>query len=315
VVAVSEKDLLGLGAQLNEARKATGRSEEDVARALLLDASVIHALETEDFDVLPEPTYVRGYIRSYARQVGLNPDELLELYAQLGHDEPEWEINEPARHEVAQGRKFRHITAIVFVVILGLLVTWLLTEGNGHKDMDEESAAPVEEVQPAASDEPGLPEEAAQPEPIDSTTLSEQSESDQIPVEEESLPPDELPVEEQVAEPEPEPEPEPVKAVSETTEDESLGNFSLAGVNAEGKDRISLTFTGDSWVEIVDANKVQVLRGLFKKGVARELVGSAPFSVFLGNTQGVEIKINGQPFDPAPYTRRDSTSRFTLKAP
>jgi cytoskeleton protein RodZ len=311
VVSVSDKDLLGLGARLSDARKAAGRSQEDIARGLLLDVQIIRALEAEDFDALPEPTYVRGYIRSYARQVSLNPDELLELYAQLGHNEPEWEINEPARHEVAQGRKFRPVTVIVFVVILGLLVTWLLTEGNGHKDLDEETAAPIEEVQSAATDESTVPAEESQPEIVDSTALEPQSESDQVPVEEEAQsqpkPQDELPVEES--------EPEPVKAVSETTEDESLGNFSLAGVNAEGKDRISLTFTADSWVEIVDANDVQVLRGLFKKGVVRQLVGSAPFSVFLGNTRGVDIRINGKSFDPSPYTRRDSTSRFTLKAP
>lgn len=307
---MSDKDLLGLGARLSDARKAAGRSQEEIARHLILDVQIIRALEEEDFDALPEPTYVRGYIRSYARQVSLNPDELIELYAQLGHDEPEWEINEPARHEVAQGRKFRHITAIVFVAILGLLVTWLLTEGNGHKDLDEETAAPVAEVQPAVTDEQNVPAEEPQPEPVESTVESE-SGNDQIPVEEEVQTP--LPVEQ--AAQEQEAEPEPVKPGTETADDESLGNFSLAGVNAEGQDRVSLTFTADSWVEIVDANDVQVLRGLFKKGVVRELVGSAPFSVFLGNTRGVEIKINGQPFDPSPFTRRDSTSRFTLKAP
>jgi len=312
---VSDKDLLGLGARLSDARKAAGRSQEEMARALLLDVHLIRALEEEDFDALPEPTYVRGYIRSYARQLSLNPEELIELYAQLGHNEPEWEINEPARHEVAQGRKFRHITAIVFVVIIGLLVTWLLTEGNGHKELSEETAAPVAEEQPVASDEQNLPAEEPQPGLAEQPLEASQAESEQVPVEEEAQtqPQAELSGQEQQAESEP--EPQPVTEVAVPAEDESLGNFSLAGVNAAGKDRISLTFTGDSWVEIVDANKVQVLRGLFKKGVARELVGSAPFSVFLGNTQGVEIKINGKPFDPSPYTRRDSTSRFTLKAP
>jgi len=306
---VSENDI-GLGTRLSEGRKAAGRSQEDIARDLLLDVHIIRALESEDFDALPEPTYVRGYIRSYARLLSLDPEELLEIYARLGHDEPEWEINEPARHEVAQGRKFRLVTAIVFVAIVGLLVTWLMTEGNGHKEEAEDTVASHEAVVPEMPHVQAPLVEELESEPVGAETVPQPEDQEAVS---EAGP--EAPVQDEPPAQEPEGGPDSVNEVAGVAEDESLGNFSLAGVDAEGQDRIVLTFTADSWVEIVDANDVQVLRGLFKKGVVRELVGSAPFSVFLGNTQGVAIKINGESFDPSPYTRRDSTSRFTLKAP
>jgi cytoskeleton protein RodZ len=309
---VSDSEV-GLGSLLVESREQAGLSQDDVAKDLHLDLQVIKALESDAFDELPEPTYVRGYIRSYARLLSLTPEDLLAIYDQQDHNEPEWEINEPAKHEVAQGRQFRHITLVVALVIIGLLITWLLTEGNGHKDEVQKedmvvtsSAEPVE-INPQS--EITSPKE--QPEPLAPLAVDEPV--DTAPATEESVV-----VAEQadVAIEEPVTEQEPVEDALPVADDESqsLGDFSLAGVVAEGQDQVKLTFSNDSWVEIVDSNGVQVLRGLFKKGTVRELVGSAPFSVFLGNTQGVAIEINNQSFDPAPFTRRDSTSRFTLKA-
>ncbi len=301
---------VGLGARLVESREQAGLSQNDVAKALLLDLSVIKALESETFDELPEPTYVRGYIRSYARLLSLTPEDLLEIYDQQDHNEPEWEINEPARHEVAQGRQFRHVTLVVALVIFGLLVTWLLTEGNGHKDEAQEEVLVASMEEPAdTSPHSEISSSEEQSEPL--VPLSDSESVDAAPVNEESVA---VAEHSDVAIEEPVTEQELVEGALSVADDESLGDFSLAGVVAEGQDRVKLTFNNDSWVEIVDSNGVQVLRGLFKKGTVRELVGSAPFSVFLGNTQGVAIQINNQSFDPAPFTRRDSTSRFTLKA-
>lgn len=302
---------IGLGSRIVEAREKAGLSQQDVATDLHLDLHLIQSLESEAFDKLPEPTYVRGYIRSYARLLSLNPEELLEIYDQLGHNEPEWEINEPAKHEVAQGRQFRHVTLVVFLVIIGLLVTWVLTEGNGHKDEDQEEVVAVTESTEPVQVSPHVEDINAieQSEPVEPITGSEPVDSAPVA---EGL----AEIVEQIDEPvqEAEVEPSVVEERISVSDDESLGDFSLAGVVAEGQDRVRLTFSNDSWVEIVDSNGVQVLRGLFKKGTVRELVGSAPFSVFLGNTQGVAIQINNETFDPAPFTRRDSTSRFTLKA-
>jgi len=308
---VSDKEI-GLGSRLVEAREKAGLSQKDVATDLHLDLPLIQALESEAFDSLPEPTYVRGYIRSYARLLSLNPEELLELYDQLGHNEPEWEINEPAKHEVAQGRQFRHITLVVFLVIIGLLITWVLTEGNGHKDgQDQEDVVVVTESSEPAEMSPHAEviNDIEQPESVEPVADSEALDPETVAEE-----PAEIA--EQIDEPVKEAEVEAVVVEERisVSDDESLGDFTLAGVVAEGQDRVRLSFSNDSWVEIVDSNGVQVLRGLFKKGSVREVVGSAPFSVFLGNTQGVTIQINNETFDPAPFTRRDSTSRFTLKA-
>jgi cytoskeleton protein RodZ len=108
-------------------------------------------------------------------------------------------------------------------------------------------------------------------------------------------------------------EEEPVEEVAIV--EDGLDNFELASVQADGTDSVVLRFNKESWAEVFDANGVQLLRGLMKSGTVQQLSGTAPFSVFLGNTPAVEIRINDVEFDASPYMRRDSVSRFTLKAP
>jgi cytoskeleton protein RodZ len=301
--ATEEQPSSGLGEMLSQAREAAGYTQQDVATELHLKPELIRAMDDERFEELPEPAYVRGYLRSYARLIGLEPERVLDAYSALNPEVPEWEFNEPARHEVAQGRNLAPVTFIIFVVIAGLLVTWLLTEGNGNNKESEvivetaeapevSEVAPVDVIEaPAMSSEdasqPETPAEVETPAP-----LIEEAEVKQEPL---------------VLEPE--------SAEEITIVEDSLEDFTLASVQAEGTDKVVLTFSNESWAEVFDANGVQLLRGLMKKNTVQELSGTAPFSVFLGNTPAVEIRINDVEFDATPYTRRDSVSRFTLKAP
>ena len=57
---------LSFGEKLRQTREKRGLSQQEAAKALCLDASIIDALEKEQFDKLPAPVFVRGYIKSYA---------------------------------------------------------------------------------------------------------------------------------------------------------------------------------------------------------------------------------------------------------
>ncbi|MDX1335635.1 MAG: DUF4115 domain-containing protein [Gammaproteobacteria bacterium] len=294
----------GFGELLSQAREQAGYSQQDVAVELHLKPELIQAIDDEKLDELPEPAYVRGYLRSYARMVSVDVETVLNAYSSLNHETPEWEFNEPARHEVAQGRKLTPVTIIVFVITLGLLVTWLLTEGNGGmNEADVVAEAPAPEPEPLQEPVPvavETPESTADPESFPPNELSAEAEpalAEEALVQEDSLTLEEEPVEE--------------VAIVE----DGLDNFELASVQADGTDSVVLRFNQESWAEVFDANGVQLLRGLMKSGTVQQLSGTAPFSVFLGNTPAVEISINDVEFDASPFMRRDSVSRFTLKAP
>jgi transcriptional regulator with XRE-family HTH domain len=69
-----------VGEQLAGARKASGLSLEDVARRTRIPATRLRALEAGMYELLPAPIFSRGFVRAYAAEVGLNPDELVHQY-------------------------------------------------------------------------------------------------------------------------------------------------------------------------------------------------------------------------------------------
>jgi hypothetical protein len=69
-----------LGNTLSRARRARGISLEDVERDTHVSKRYLQALEAEDFSVFPAPVYARGFLRTYARYLGLNPEELVRVF-------------------------------------------------------------------------------------------------------------------------------------------------------------------------------------------------------------------------------------------
>ncbi len=297
----NETMIKGPGHMLAEAREVAGLSIEEVAKELRLEPRLIAALENDDIVHLPEPTYVRGYIRAYSRMLGIDADLLLKRYGTMGHEDPEWEVPEQAKHEVAQGRSQKPFTIIMVVIIVGLLVNWLMTNGEDEAGIDE---AVVSELTTALEPEPVTPEAEKPREETVSAIELEYAVSEPGPVSESQEIAD-ADAQDGLGQPEAAEAAEPVVTELETP----------AAPPIEEDDRISISFTADSWVQIFDANGTQTLRGLFRKGDRKEVTGKAPFTVFLGYTPGVTLDFNGEPYDASQHTRRDSTSRFTLQAP
>lgn len=69
-----------LGQQLKATREAKGLSESEVGAATNILTKVIRALEADDFSSMPAPTYAKGFIRLYAKHLGLDPEPLVEEY-------------------------------------------------------------------------------------------------------------------------------------------------------------------------------------------------------------------------------------------
>src|SRR5688572_27176868 len=79
VLAV-EAAVAEIGAELRRARLARKQSIEDVSRATKINPSFVRAIENEDFAKLPGGLFTRGFLRAYAREVGLAPEEMVERY-------------------------------------------------------------------------------------------------------------------------------------------------------------------------------------------------------------------------------------------
>jgi hypothetical protein len=69
-----------LGITLSRARRARAITLEDVERDTRVSKRYLAALEDEDFSIFPAPVYARGFLRTYSRYLGLNPEELLRIF-------------------------------------------------------------------------------------------------------------------------------------------------------------------------------------------------------------------------------------------
>jgi len=72
-------DQLGIGEMLRRAREQRGLTLSQAAEATRIRSTHLLALEEEDFAALPAPVFARGLLRTYARHVGLNEEELVAL--------------------------------------------------------------------------------------------------------------------------------------------------------------------------------------------------------------------------------------------
>ena len=86
---------MDVGAVLRDARERRGLSLDQLSRATKISATILGVIEQNRRDKLPDGIFLRGFLRAYAREVGLNPEDTVRRY--LGQFEPVTNIIEVAK--------------------------------------------------------------------------------------------------------------------------------------------------------------------------------------------------------------------------
>ena len=269
------------GALLRDAREAAGLSMDDVALQLKLAPRQVRAIEEDDYARLPGRTFVRGFVRNYARLVNLDPDAVvatlprgestspLERLTYTPGSQPMGEI------PVASDRNRKSSTRWLIPLLLLAIVA-----AAAYYEYSRTLSAPrraASDVAPSPASAPaGSPTSTSLPNPLESVRGEPSSPS--------------------AAPPEKAPEPATAPKSSAPAADSS----------------IVLTWTGPSWVEVRDANGTPLLMQTGTAGSTQTLSGAAPFEIVIGNASNVAIAFRGQSVDLAPHTRYN-VARFTLK--
>lgn len=119
-----------LGETLRRARLSKGITIEDAERVTRIPRKYLEALEVENYGILPAPVYARGFLRSYAGYLGLNPGDLLPFFP-VGHvEEPKLE-NLP---EVRQTRSYNPSSMIALGIVGFLIVLVIALYSIGRED-------------------------------------------------------------------------------------------------------------------------------------------------------------------------------------
>ncbi|MGH8751059.1 MAG: RodZ domain-containing protein [Burkholderiales bacterium] len=277
--AADENRKVSAGGALAAARQQLGLSVADVARQLKLAVRQVEALEADDFKNLPRITFVRGFIRNYAKLVQIDSAPLL-IATESMLPAPQIPQAERGVAEIpmASGRKQDWKTYIISAVLALLLVGFFAFEWYHGKP---EKAAVPKPGKPAAAQ----PENARR-EPVPAQR-NETAPAPKPVVEPAPLPPDLAQSPVSLAPPE-------VKAAAPRSRE------------------LRMEFLQDSWVEISDRNGRIIFSQVSPAGSTETVRGTPPLSVVVGNAAGVNLTYNNKSVDLKPHTKVD-VARLTLE--
>lgn len=278
----------GFGAALKRAREAQGISIGDMAARSRLSVQQVRALESERTAELPEPVYVRAFIRGVASVLGLEPDPLVADYtarygaASVGvlpdHD--------PAKETVvrASGRRTGLKAAVVAIAaVLVCAAGWYAWS----------SMSDGAETQPAAE----TPVVDA-PESVESAPAPEQAAADQTAQEKTAA--EQAAAEKAAAE----------KAAAEKAAAEKARAQSQAA--ATGERRVTLSTSGACWVQILLPKGRSFFAKEMAEGGSETLNVPVGARVTVGNASVMTLTVDGRPYELTKSTR-NGICRFVVK--
>lgn len=123
---VQHRELEKPGVQLVRAREQKGYSQEYVAGRLHLRVRIIELLEADDYEHMPEPVFIKGYLRAYAKLLGIPSDPLLALYNSMHITERKvekalWQM----KRETHKGEQIvRLLTGVIAVAAVVAIAFW-----------------------------------------------------------------------------------------------------------------------------------------------------------------------------------------------
>lgn len=305
------------GTLLKEKREALGLTQQQVADRLRLRLSIIQNLESNKFESDLVATFIRGYLRSYAKAVGLKESEVLEAYAQSTGTYQQEQTMQSFSKKTKRAKHDSHLMTITWVILIVLIGMSSLWWWQNHRDVgfSSEESAEVSAVldndsamQASTSDQEfatvtELTEESGEEtietqEPVLDDVTAEQAASDEVLAEE-------IPqVEDTVETTEPE-------ATQETAVEETVVATEEASEPVANDDLLTMSFSSDCWVQVKDASGKTLVTGIKQAGQSVSLNGQQPLQVILGAPEGVTMTFASEPVDLSGYTS-GKVARFTL---
>jgi cytoskeleton protein RodZ len=274
------------GALLGAAREASGLSIDAVAQQLKLAPRQVRALEEDDYTHLPGRTFVRGFVRSYARVVHLDPDVVVGALpagaAAPALEAPTLQQTAPTMgelpttdHSKPAWTRWAIPLTLAAIVAVAAVYEWLRPAGVAHPPAGKETVAAES---PVATAVPAGPTGT----PLSNPLVAGKAAT-------ESVPPAEPP-QASVAAPTP----------------AATGATPAATTAMSGPEQpITIAFRDFSWTEIRDRDGRLLLSGMNPGGTVQSVSGTPPFDIVIGNAEDVRLTYKGRPVDLAPHTRQN----------
>ncbi|MDQ8022459.1 MAG: DUF4115 domain-containing protein [Moraxellaceae bacterium] len=282
---------------LREAREARGLSISEVAQHLKFTPKQVEAMEAGALDSLPGAAFARGFVRNYARFLQLDPQVFL---ASMGAAPTSFEgipAQPPALAPMPRIRNLDRSSLRAMLISLSLLALvaagWYFGWLEARDDqLLAEGDIPTAEVLEAAPE--SIAPAVSEPLSAESTPAADVSAplAASAPVATQSAP-----VEQNL------PATQSAPAVMQSAPLAQSAPRPLAAVS--GQKRVQLSFRGESWVEVRDADGNVLLSRLNAAGSSQEVQGRPPIALVIGNAREVSVSVEGKAFDLQPHIKTD----------
>jgi cytoskeleton protein RodZ len=255
---MTEPVALSFGEELRRERIVREISLEEISRTTKISIRLLTALERSDLSKLPAATFTRGFIRAYAKHLGIDPEEKVNAYladlAGGSHDAPSPKSPRP-RSRFWRGR--RATAGTIVGVVAGILVVLGLIANPQRNSSRKPLARVAAPAVPVAFKNVGV---SSEPTPV---------------IRQENAP-------------------EPAASSSATVGKPSAAPLpDEPAAPPSGRVSLVLEFDDDSWTKL-DADGRTVFKGVLKRGERKSFEASRDFRLTLGNAGAVRVTVDGR---------------------
>ena len=290
-----------VGEILRNKREEIGLSLDEITEKLNLDSNLIELLENNDFEKFKVETYLKGYLRAYAKLLGIDGDRIIKLYKE-SNPEKEPEILPDVKPKNQKNSSDRSVKLFSYIIGLSIVLSMLIwyqknitikpdANNNNIGNIELNKNNKINGVDTSYkiithSDYwqwpiDNIPDRYRDSEKNDnSKSVKNEKIKDNIKenvIQEEVLETEESPIYE----------------------------------TQQSADTVVLNLRGDSWIEIYDREGNRLFLDLARSGKDYIINGNSPFDILLGAANEVSVEFNGSLVNIEPYIRY-GIARFTL---
>ncbi|MER0498214.1 RodZ domain-containing protein [Aeromonas hydrophila] len=298
-----DSQAIGPGQLLRNAREQLGWTREQVASRIHLRLTLIAAIESDTYDKHTSHTFIRGYLRTYAKLVGIPEETILAAYDKLGLTPPDnidmQSFSRRSRQQ-ANDSRLKVVTWLVILVLIALSVAWWW-QSTARRSAGDEALAATEMGATSNTPSATVPPAVDVADPVVAPATSAAAATSVDPVASSAA--TTLPV-------------DASSAVATTAVATSAATATQPAADTAASEpakvpQLKMSFTADCWLDVKDAKGKTLFSGLKKANDELVLEGPEPLKFIIGAPMAVNIEYQGKSIDMSRYNN-GRTARLSL---
>ena len=253
--------MTNFGASFKKAREFRGITLDQIAKETRISTRFLAAIEDEEFHLLPGGVFNRGFIRSYAERVGLDPDQAVADYERLASAGEPNDI-QSAEDTASSGRERHLYPAAIAILAVAIGIFYFVTRES--RPVQTATQPPVSKPAPPVEQPPPAPAAPAEPVP----------DPNAIPVAQQT------PARTAVSAPTPAPVTAPPRAATQAL-------------------TLDIEAHEQTWIKVTsDGNSANAGGEILEPGMTRKFSAANSIYISIGNAAGCTLKINDKVLKP-----------------